>query len=876
MLNENDKIFFENLENLYSKSKNIFLCSKCNEFEYINYIILNNIPNIKSKCNNNHYFTEKLENFLEKNLSLKIENSKTDKENKNILTDYEKNVFLSKIVEAKNYINKVELIKFRIIKEIEDNFENFKNRNVNQIVLLKKLYEFYKININNNNINIICENIKNILFNKDNLNENISSNDFLLFLTNPSNDIIIQNNKNINFKNNKNYFNTSPKIYVKKGTNKTYNIKSNNLNNNNHSIENLNISNFSLHDNFNVRLINNINEEKNITNNKNTNYNTGQDIITIPIQFKTKSQKNSDKRLTPNNNNKKISIFEMNYKSYNNNNIEKERKNLSKSIDKYSISFSDEKYEIKNKEFNLNNVDNKSNKLKDKNSEKINNIKNEKFNNNLNKLNEHKIHEKIIINNKKIDDNNIKKNVENNNSKVECIIIEEPSKENLEILNNEKINEENNNNKIIKEILYEIINSIQLTSKKEKINKNIQNNNDIHYKKINEIRNKNLNNNNENKNKISPIKQILLSQSNENEKLSEKKIKFEPPLLKKVINSPRKNIRNKSFLNSIEKNLSFQKEKNDFSLILNEDDNNKLNLLFKLTEHKKIISCLLVLSNGNLVSSSHDNYVNFYNSEKNFELDFNIKFDNKIYYLTELNDDFIVICTSFLQIIKLNNNNKNKYEIFQNLYGHKKNVFKSIQLKNCDFISIGEDKFIRFWEKLNARKRYSNYLYFKNNSLMNCILRIKEFEIVTSSFLDSKIEFWNFKNKNKNQSQIKTLEKIDCSNNADNMILFDNNLIIIGNLIYVVNIESYNVIKEIKYNEIMLNTILDISDFVFVIGDYQGNLIEFRIDENSDIKKIGEKRLHNGKIEAIMIFEDGKIVSGGEDCVINIWKSIKI
>ena len=133
-----------------------------------------------------------------------------------------------------------------------------------------------------------------------------------------------------------------------------------------------------------------------------------------------------------------------------------------------------------------------------------------------------------------------------------------------------------------------------------------------------------------------------------------------------------------------------------------------------------------------------------------------------------------MICTSFIQIIKLNSTKK-KYEIFQNLYGHKKNVFKSIQLKNCDFISIGEDKFIRFWEKLIARKRYSNYLYFKNNSLMNCVLRIKEFEIVTSSFLDSKIEFWNFKNKN----QIISIENINCSNNVDNMILFDNNLVLL-------------------------------------------------------------------------------------------------
>ena len=288
MLKEKDKIFFENLDNFYPKSKNIFLCSKCNEFEYINYIILNNVPNIKSKCINNHYFTEKLENFLDKNLSFKIEdNSTNENENKNILSDYEKNFFLSKIVDAKNYINKVELIKFRLIKEIEDNFENFKKRNINQIILLKKLYEFYKININNNNINIISENIKNILFNKDNLNENISSNNFLLFLNNPLNDILIENNKNVNFKSNKNYFNSSPKIYIKKGipeSNKTYNLKSNTLNiNNNHSIENLNVSNFSVHDNFN-------------------NKNSGQDIITIPIQFKPK---NSDKRLTPKKNKKK-------------------------------------------------------------------------------------------------------------------------------------------------------------------------------------------------------------------------------------------------------------------------------------------------------------------------------------------------------------------------------------------------------------------------------------------------------------------------------------------------------------------------------------------------------------------------------------------
>ena len=63
----------------------------------------------------------------------------------NLLTDEELINDVNKLNEAKNFIDKIELIKFRIIKEIEENFEKFKERNLKEIYLLRKLLEIIKI-----------------------------------------------------------------------------------------------------------------------------------------------------------------------------------------------------------------------------------------------------------------------------------------------------------------------------------------------------------------------------------------------------------------------------------------------------------------------------------------------------------------------------------------------------------------------------------------------------------------------------------------------------------------------------------------------------------------------------------------------------------
>ena len=125
-----------------------------------------------------------------------------------------------------------------------------------------------------------------------------------------------------------------------------------------------------------------------------------------------------------------------------------------------------------------------------------------------------------------------------------------------------------------------------------------------------------------------------------------------------------------------------------------------------------------------------------------------------------------------MKIIKLIG--EDKYQIEQTLQGHTSDVYKIIEIKENELISISLDKTMKIW-KLNNENKFEciTTIYFQNSESSCNILRLNENEFVTSSYEDKYIKFWN----SNNYSNIATINNIESCWTWKNMCLLENDLL---------------------------------------------------------------------------------------------------
>jgi WD40 repeat protein len=100
------------------------------------------------------------------------------------------------------------------------------------------------------------------------------------------------------------------------------------------------------------------------------------------------------------------------------------------------------------------------------------------------------------------------------------------------------------------------------------------------------------------------------------------------------------------------------------------------------------------------------------------------------------------------------------------------------------------------------------------------------------------------------------------------MILFNENIIIGGEKkIYFIDFNNYSIKKSFNcdFNIYSINLF---KKNHFLVGDRNGKIIEFNIEQN---QPISIKNSHNDKIYSIVIFNDF-IISAGKDKIIKFWK----
>ena len=143
------------------------------------------------------------------------------------------------------------------------------------------------------------------------------------------------------------------------------------------------------------------------------------------------------------------------------------------------------------------------------------------------------------------------------------------------------------------------------------------------------------------------------------------------------------------------------------------------------------------------------------------------------------------------------------------------------------------------------------------------------YSLVTEpSSLEKSLVFYNLKKNEK----IKTLNYLNIwsSNTGERIIKLNNEIIAIagGQKVYLIN--KYSILNEI--NSVYINySILKLTNNLFLIGDENGIITQYRI-ENTNIIKESLKKSHENEIYSLTILND-MIISGSLNSnEIKIWK----
>ena len=138
-----------------------------------------------------------------------------------------------------------------------------------------------------------------------------------------------------------------------------------------------------------------------------------------------------------------------------------------------------------------------------------------------------------------------------------------------------------------------------------------------------------------------------------------------------------------------------------------------MNKIKTILEHKKEIMNMVKLKNGGFATSSWDGTVKIFD-DKNFNLIQTIKEPklNDISYVTQLNDESLLICSNIMQKIKLSSDNKS-HSIEFIFNGYKDYIIKVIELDNRNIVTCDWEFKIKVWGYSNKNNLDNN----RNNNI---------------------------------------------------------------------------------------------------------------------------------------------------------------
>ena len=346
------------------------------------------------------------------------------------------------------------------------------------------------------------------------------------------------------------------------------------------------------------------------------------------------------------------------------------------------------------------------------------------------------------------------------------------------------------------------------------------------------------------------------------------KMPIKTELNKNIMNIINKNeILIENFIDEIKLELGILKENEKFKNFKIENMEN----LTTLNNNQRDIFSLVKLNDERFAAGDSFSNLIIYNKET-FKPDLIIKNNlGNLFTFTQLKNKNLACSfdkNNTLKIIKIKNNNEYKdIQIIKN--AHNERITKIIELKNKNIITFSWDCSFKIW-KLNNNK-YNKINEFKDINQLSDGLEYKYNEILYALNTNPQsLVFYNLKKSEK----ITTLNNLNLSiNSLCRIIKLNNDQIVVAgyNKIYLVDINNYVILNKINSNR--NDSIIKISHDLFLIGEENGTISQFRVKNKQINKESYIKEAHDNSIWSIIYLNDMIISGGFGSNLIKIWKN---
>ena len=386
-------------------------------------------------------------------------------------------------------------------------------------------------------------------------------------------------------------------------------------------------------------------------------------------------------------------------------------------------------------------------------------------------------------------------------------------------------------------------------------------------------------NNNENKNE-NYYKTI---EDKENKRINSKELDD-----KETINS--KNIDgcySKQSINISKFKFSANEEKKDMNKIVMY----KPEKIKTINDNKKEIMNLIILHDGNFCTSSWDSSIKIFNSVTyELLLKINEPKNNDVCYVTQLNDDSIILCSNCIFKYKLSEDDKN-FCLETVLSGYNDYIIKVIELNDNSLVTCDWEYKIKVWKRIKSND--NNIQYELINSNINegehlsslCKLNNNEFVSSSNSHLEKGNDVLRFYDNNYNN--YKTIYNISCSELVDTICQIDEQYLCVAlqkwnsnqvKGIAIVNLIKKQIVNTIQSDSMTCVSLINSSDKVIITGgrdktNKKSIIRQWKLKNSGDLLQIYEVCTEqNDAITSIAKLNDGRILASNYDSTIVVLK----
>jgi hypothetical protein len=360
-----------------------------------------------------------------------------------------------------------------------------------------------------------------------------------------------------------------------------------------------------------------------------------------------------------------------------------------------------------------------------------------------------------------------------------------------------------------------------------------------------------------------------------------------PTNLKKVENNNPNFYTKKLNLRQQKMKFIINTERKDFNSPISQPEIIKI-----IYDNKKEIMNLIILHDGNFCTSSWDSSVKVFNSDRyDLLLKISEPNNNDVCYVSQLNDDRLILCSNSIFKYRLFNNDR-ECVLETIISGYNDYIIKVIELKDNSIVSCDWEYKIKVWKRINnSNDNKTQYELVKSNinegEHLSSLCRLNNIEFVSSS--NSHLENGNdvLRFYDKNYNNYKSIYKISCSELVDTICQIDEQYLCIAlqkwtsnqvKGLAIVDIIKKQIVRTIQGDSMPSITLINNTDKIIITGgrdkaNKKSIIRQWKLKSGGDLVQMFEVCTEQkDAITSIAKLKDGRIFSSNYDSTIVILK----